>query len=135
MRILGAIFIIFDIIISMKLYESAEDYLERILILSNQQGIVRSIDIARDMNFSKPSVSIAMHKLEDNGYIKIGDKGELNLTPKGREVAEAVYERHLVITKALVKMGVSEDQAKIDACKIEHDISKETFEALKKVIK
>ena len=119
----------------MKLYESAEDYLERILILSNQLGTVRSIDIARDMNFSKPSVSVAMHKLEDNGYIKIGADGAIVLTEKGMAVAEAVYERHLVLTKALMALGVPEEQAKIDACKVEHDISEVTFEAIKKHMK
>ena len=116
----------------MKLYESAEDYLERILILSNELDIVRAIDIARDMSFSKPSVSVAMHKLEDNGYIKIADNGALILTEEGRKIAEAVYERHLVLTKALIQLGVSEKQARIDACKIEHDLSVEAFEAIKK---
>ena len=116
----------------MKLYESAEDYLERILILSNQLGTVHAIDIARDMSFSKPSVSVAMHKLEDNGYIKIADDGAITLTEKGLKVAQDVYERHLVLTKALMAIGVSEEQAKIDACKVEHDISKETFDAIKK---
>ena len=119
----------------MKLYESAEDYLERILILSKELEVVRSIDIARDMNFSKPSVSVAMHKLEDNGYIKIGEDGEIILTSSGKKVAEAVYERHLVLTKALMNIGVSEEQAKIDACKVEHDISDETFAAIKRAVK
>lgn len=119
----------------MKLYESAEDYLERILILSNKLDVVRSVDIARDMSFSKPSVSVAMHKLEDNGYIKIGKDGELVLTPKGRKVAESVYERHLVITKALMSLGVSEEQAMIDACKVEHNLSEESFSAIKKAVK
>lgn len=119
----------------MKLYESAEDYLERILILSNTLGTVHSIDIARDMNFSKPSVSVAMHKLKDNGYIDIESDGAISLTAEGKKIAESVYERHLVITKALISLGVSEEQAKLDACKIEHDISSETFEALKKSIK
>ena len=118
----------------MKLYESAEDYLERILILSNQLGQVHAIDIARDMNFSKPSVSVAMHKLEDNGFIKIHDDGEIKLTEKGEKVAKSVYERHLVLTEFLIKLGVSEEQAKIDACKIEHDLSEEAFNALKKTL-
>ena len=116
----------------MKLYESAEDYLERILILSNQLDVVRAIDIARDMSFSKPSVSVAMHKLEDNGYIKIKSDGAIVLTEKGLKIAQAVYERHLVLSKALMAIGVSEEQAKIDACKVEHDISEETFEAIKR---
>ena len=118
----------------MKLYESAEDYLERILILSKKLESVHSIDIARDMNFSKPSVSVAMHKLEDNKYIKFLDDGAIVLTEKGRKIAEAVYDRHTTITKALMKIGVSEEQAKIDACKVEHDISEETFSALKKAV-
>ena len=119
----------------MKLYESAEDYLERILILSKELESVHSIDIARDMNFSKPSVSVAMHKLEKEKYIIFQDDGSITLTTKGRKVAEAVYDRHVTITKALMQMGVSEEQAKIDACKIEHDISEETFIALKKAVK
>lgn len=119
----------------MKLYESAEDYLERILILSKKLDSVHSIDIARDMGFSKPSVSVAVHKLEDNGYISIKEDGSLLLTPKGRKIAESVYDRHLTITKALMSIGVSEEQAMIDACKVEHDISAETFEALKKAVK
>lgn len=119
----------------MKLYESAEDYLERILILQEKLGHVRAIDLVRDMNFSKPSVSVAMHKLEDNGFIKIEDDGNIVLTKKGKEIAESVYDRHITITKALVNLGVSEEQARIDACKIEHDISEETFSKLKEVVK
>ena len=119
----------------MKLYESAEDYLERILILQEKLGHVRAIDLVHDMNFSKPSVSVAMHKLEDNGLIKIEDDGNITLTKKGKEIAESVYDRHVTITKALVNLGVSEEQARIDACKIEHDISDETFSKLKEVVK
>ncbi len=119
----------------MKLYESAEDYLERILILQEKLGHVRAIDLVHDMNFSKPSVSVAMHKLEDNGFIKIEDDGNIVLTKKGKEIAESVYDRHITITKALVNLGVSEEQARIDACKIEHDISEETFSKLKEVVK
>ena len=119
----------------MKLYESAEDYLERILILSQGNKEVRSIDIARDMGFSKPSVSIAMHKLFDNGYILISNSGLITLTEKGYEIANKVYERHTVISNALINIGVSKEQALIDACKIEHDISEETFNKLKEVMK
>ena len=118
----------------MKLYESAEDYLETILVLGKKNPSVHAIDIAREMNFSKPSVSIAMHKLEDNGYIKITDDGSILLTNKGRKIAEAVYERHVILSQALMKIGVSEEQALIDACKVEHDISIETFEAIKKAL-
>ena len=119
----------------MKLYESAEDYLEQILILSNKNGSVHSIDIAKSLNFSKPSVSVAMHKLRDNGYIIIENDGNIVLTEEGRKIASSVYERHVLISEALMSIGVSKEQALIDACKIEHDISIETFEALKKVIK
>ena len=118
----------------MKLYESAEDYLERILILSQNNKEVRSIDIARDMGFSKPSVSIAMHKLLDNGYILISNLGVITLTEKGYEIASKVYERHTVIANALMSIGVSEEQALIDACKVEHDISEETFNKLKEAL-
>lgn len=116
----------------MKLYESAEDYLETILILQSKNGVVHAIDIAKEMNFSKPSVSIAMHKLEDNGYIGINKKGEIRLTESGAEIAKRIYDRHLTLTEILVKMGVPHDQAVIDACKIEHDLSEESYQALKK---
>ncbi|MCR4911501.1 MAG: metal-dependent transcriptional regulator [Bacilli bacterium] len=119
----------------MKLYESSEDYLETILILTQRNGTVHAVDIAREMEFTKPSVSIAMHKLEDNGYIAIKKNGEIILTEEGYQIASAVYERHLVLTEALIAIGVSEEQAMIDACKVEHDISKETFDAIKKVLK
>lgn len=119
----------------MKLYESAEDYLERILILSEKLEKVRAIDIVRDMGFSKPSVSIALHKLEDNGYVNILEDGQIKLTNKGKKIAESIYDRHLTLTKALMKIGVSEEQAKIDACKVEHDISQETFIKIKEAVK
>ena len=118
----------------MKLYESSEDYLEKILILSEKIGRVHSIDIAREMSFSKPSVSVAMHKLADNGYVFIEDDGEIKLTDIGMEIAKNVYDRHVTIAKALTLLGVSEEQALIDACKIEHDISEETFSILKEVV-
>ena len=119
----------------MKLYESSEDYLERILMLSEKNGVVHSVDIARDMNFAKASVSIAMHKLEDNGYIKFKSNGEIVLTDLGMEVAKSVYERHVILTNLFTSIGVSEEQAKIDACKVEHDISQETFDAIKNAVK
>ena len=119
----------------MKLYESSEDYLERILILNQQNGSVHAVDIARDMSFTKASVSVAMHKLEDNGYIVIKENGEIVLTEQGLKIAEAVYERNVVLSKALMLIGVSEEQAMIDACKVEHDISEETFEAIKRKMK
>ena len=115
----------------MKLYESAEDYLERILVLTQKNGSVRAIDIAKDMGFTKASVSVAMHKLLDNGYIVIKSDGGIILTEEGYNIASKVYERHCVLTDMLIAIGVSEEQAKIDACKVEHDISEETFDAIK----
>ena len=116
----------------MHIFESSEDYLERILMLQNSLGKVRSIDIATDMNYSKPSVSVAMKKLKENDYISVDDFGYITLTPKGYEISSNIYERHQIITKFLIKIGVSKAQALEDACKIEHDLSNETFEALKK---
>ncbi len=116
----------------MNLYESAEDYLERILMLSQEQEHVRSVDIARSLNFSKPSVSIAMKKLLENGYIDIDINSYITLTEKGLKIANDVFERHRLLTSILVKLGVEFNIAKVDACKIEHDLSKESFLAIKK---
>lgn len=117
----------------MKIGESAEMYLETILVLS-KQGNVRAIDIVRAMNFSRPTVSIAIHKLEKENYIKISPDGNITLEPSGLEIAERIYERHTVLTDVLVQLGVSRKTASEDACKIEHDISTETFECIKKHI-
>lgn len=119
----------------MQLFESGEDYLERILILKERNGQVRSIDIAIDMGFSKPSVSIAMKKLRENGYITIDENGLISLTKDGYEIASSIYERHQVLTDLFISLGVNEDIAKKDACKIEHDISEETFQAIKEALK
>ncbi len=119
----------------MKIYESAEDYLEMILVLKRKKGAVRSIDIAREMNFSKPSVSIAMKKLLEDGYITIGTGHEIDLTEKGREIAERIYERHVVISRILMKIGVDETTAVKEACRIEHVISQDSFEKLKAAVK
>ena len=119
----------------MTIYESAEDYLERILILSEQMEFVRAIDIVNDMGFSKPSVSIAMKKLQMNSYIKIGEKGHITLTEEGEKIAKRIYDRHLVLTKILMDLGVPEEVAKTDACKIEHDLSDESFAAIKRSVK
>ena len=118
----------------MKIRESAEMYLETILVLS-KKGEVRSIDIARAMNFSRPSVSVTVHNLEKEHYIKINENGTIKLEPAGLEIAERIYERHTVLTDLLVAIGVSEKTAAEDACKIEHDISVETFDCVKKAIK
>ncbi len=115
----------------MKLYESAEDYLERILILTNKNGKVRSIDIVEDMNFSKPSVSVAMKKLRENGFINVDSKGFITLTSEGLKIATKTYERHLVLTELFENLGVSPEIARNDACRVEHDLSDETFEAIK----
>ena len=119
----------------MNIYESAEDYLERILILQEKQEGVRSIDIAHDMGFSKPSVSVAMKKLKEAGLISIDKDGFISLTKEGHIIADKVYERHTVLKKLLIEIGVSPSQAEKDACKAEHVLSEETFEAIKKKMK
>ena len=116
----------------MNIYESTEDYLERILILQEKQEGVRSIDIAHDMGFSKPSVSVAMKKLKEAGLISIDDEGFISLTKEGHVIADRIYERHCVLKKLFINIGVSQEQAEKDACKVEHVISEETFEAIKK---
>lgn len=115
--------------------ESREDYLEAILILSQSIKNVRSIDIANEMGFSKPSVSIAMKKLKETNLITMDSNGFIYLTKEGKKIAEEIYSRHLSITKFLIKLGVNEKIAKKDACLIEHDISKQTFDAIKRFIK
>lgn len=119
----------------MKLYESSEDYLESILILQKRNGSVRSIDIVDDLKFSKPSVSVAMKKLRENGYIEVDKKGYITLTKEGLKVAEKTYERHVLLTDLFVSLGVDKDIAENDACRVEHNLSDETFEAIKKAYK
>ena len=116
----------------MQLQESGQMYLETILILSKKSNSVRSIDISEYMSFSKPSVSRAVNLLKDGGYILISKEGYITLTALGREIAEKIYERHTILTKCLVALGVSEETAAEDACKIEHDISDESFSAIKR---
>ena len=116
----------------MKRLESREDYLERILQISQRKESVHAIDIARDMNFSKPSVSVAMNKLQEGGFIEINPQGEITLTPSGREIAEKTLEKHVILTKMLISLGVDEETAKEDACKMEHDISDKSWEMIKK---
>ena len=115
----------------MQLLESGEMYLETILILTIRDKLVRSIDVAKYMSFSKPSVSRAMGRLKEQGYITIDPEGYIMLTESGREIAEKIYERHTVLTALLMRLGISEQTAAEDACKIEHDISDESFEAMK----
>ena len=119
----------------MNLQESGEMYLETILILSKQQPYVRSLDVAEYMGFSKPSVSRAVGLLRNGGYLDTDDEGHLILTDLGKEIAEKIYERHQVLTDVLVSLGVSKKTATDDACKIEHDISDESFKAIKKWVK
>ncbi len=111
--------------------ESTEDYLETILILSDKLPEVRSIDIANEMSFSKPSVSVAMKNLKEKEYIDISPEGYITLTDSGQELAEDIYERHRLFTDWLVSMGVDPDVAAEDACRMEHDISQESFSAIK----
>ena len=115
----------------MKIKESAENYLETILMLTKEKKHVRSIDIANELNFSKASVSVAMKSFREDGYITIDSDGGISLTPKGLGIAMRVCERHDIIAKALISLGVSERTAYTDSCKIEHDISEESFEAIK----
>ena len=119
----------------MNIYESGEDYLEQILMLLEQKGHARSIDIAAGLNVSKPSVSVAMKKLRENGYIRMGSDGMISLTDKGYAIARKIYDRHQALTKYLMQLGVPEAIAKEDACKIEHDLSEESFAAICSQIK
>ncbi|MDD6659737.1 MAG: metal-dependent transcriptional regulator [Eubacteriales bacterium] len=119
----------------MKIQESAENYLETILVLKNKNGAVRSIDIANELGFSKPSVSVAMKNLRENGYIEVDGSGYITLLESGRQIAEKIYERHTTISKWLVSLGVDAKTAAEDACRIEHIISSESFEAIKKIAK
>ena len=113
--------------------ESLEDYLETILMLYKSTGQVRSIDIANEMNFTKPSVSIAMKNLREKGYITMADNGYITLTESGKKRAENVLERHTILVDLLISIGVNEETAREDACKVEHDLSEESFEAIKRV--
>ncbi len=116
----------------MKLQQSAENYLETIYMLTNTRGSCRSVDIAKELGFSKPSVSVAMKNLRENGYIDVMGDGKILLLEPGRKIAERLYERHTVLTQAFTALGVDSETASEDACKIEHIISEETFEAIKR---
>ena len=117
---------------ALKIQESAENYLETILILGQKNGNVRSIDIAHELEFKKPSVSVAMKNLRENGYIRVDDNGFITLTESGRQIAETMYERHLLFSRWLMDLGVNEKTAVEDACKMEHVLSQESFNAIKK---
>lgn len=119
----------------MHINESAENYLESILMLSQKLDIVRSIDVARELGFSKPSVSVAMKNLRENGSITVAETGAITLTEKGLIIAERTYERHKLLSGWLISLGVAPDTAERDACMLEHDLSVESFEAIKRAIK
>ena len=119
----------------MRVYESAEDYLEAILVIGQRRGVVRSIDIANELGFSKPSVSVAMKKLRESGRIEMDPDGFIRLLPAGREIAEHIYERHRTLTDFFVYLGVDEETASADACRVEHDLSAETFARIKEHVR
>lgn len=117
---------------TVKIQESAENYLEAILMLSQQNGQVRSIDIVNELHFTKPSISYAMKRLRENGYIRMDSVGLITLTEEGRAIAERVYNRHKVLANYLMALGVEETVARADACRIEHVISPESFDCIRK---
>lgn len=116
----------------MRILKSSEDYLETMLMMSERHGYIRSIDIAAELRVTKPSVSYAVKRLRENGYVTMDRDGLITLTDKGLEIANRIYERHKVLTQMLVFLGVDPQTARQDACKMEHDISDETFEAIKR---
>lgn len=118
----------------MKLQESGENYLETILVLQKRNGIARSVDIANELNFSRASVSRAMSILKNSGHIEIGNINQIVLTKKGKEIAEKVYEKHCILKQFLISIGVTEEVASEEACKIEHIISDSTFECIKNTL-
>lgn len=117
-----------------RIFESRENYLETILILFNRNGEVRSVDIAAEMDFSKPSVSVAMKNLREDGCIIMDENGYITLTETGKQIAERIYERHLLFSEWLVSLGVPDEIAAQDACRIEHDLSAESFAAIKEYV-
>lgn len=116
----------------MKIQKSSEDYLEAMLMLKEQHGYVRSVDVAGQLGVTKPSVSYATKRLRENGYITMDAEGLITLTDKGLEIAERIYERHKLLTQLLIRLGVDPEIAREDACKIEHDLSMETFDAIRR---
>ncbi|MDO4546679.1 MAG: metal-dependent transcriptional regulator [Clostridia bacterium] len=115
----------------MRILKSSEDYLEAMLMMKERHGYIRSIDIATELGVTKPSVSYATKRLRENGYITMDKDGLITLTETGMEIAQRIYERHKMLTQFLLALGVDEDVARADACKIEHDISDQTFQAMK----
>ena len=119
----------------MQIHESAEDYLEKILMLKERLGQVRSIDIATELGYSKPSIRIAMKKLRENGYIEMDNENLISLTDAGMKIAKKIYSRHVTLMKLLMSFGVSARTAEEDACKIEHDLSEESIRRIKEYLK
>ena len=119
----------------MKIQESAEHYLETLLILKERNGLVRSIDLANELGYSRPSVSVAVKQFRENGYVTVDEAGYIELTGTGREIAEKMYERHKTLSSLLERMGVSPATAVRDACRIEHVISDESFDKIKEFMK
>lgn len=115
----------------MKIQKSSEDYLEAMLMLKEKHGYIRSVDIASQLGVTKPSVSYATKRLRENGYITMDADGLISLTASGMEIAARIYERHKLLTQLLISLGVSEETAREDACKIEHDLSVETFDVIR----
>lgn len=115
----------------MSLFESGEDYLEAILMLSESQDSVHAIDVVTKLGYSKPSVSIALKKLKEGGYLTIDSNNHIHLTETGLEIAKKIYERHKILTDLLIKLGVNKETAEEDACKLEHDLSDESWNAIK----
>ena len=115
----------------MKIRKSSEDYLEAMLVMRERHGYIRSVDIASELNVTKPSVSYATKRLRENGYITMDKEGLITLTDKGLAIAEHMYERHRLLTQFFMRLGIDEKIARADACKIEHDLSEETFQAIK----
>ena len=119
-------------VMKMNIHKSAEDYLEAMLMLKEERGYIRSIDVAGKLNVTKPSVSYATKRLRESGYISFDPAGMIVLEPTGLEIAERIYERHRLLTELLIGLGVSPETAQDDACKIEHDLSAETFDAIRR---
>ena len=117
---------------TMTIHKSAEDYLEAMLMLKEKRGYIRSIDVAEMLGVTKPSVSYAAKRLRENGYISLDSAGMIQLMEPGLEIAERIYERHRLLTELFIGLGVSPETAREDACKIEHDLSAETFDAIRR---
>ena len=119
-------------VMKMTIHKSAEDYLEAMLMLKEERGYIRSIDVAEKLGVTKPSVSYATKRLRESGYIAFDSAGMIVLLPSGLEIAERIYERHKLLTELLTGLGVSPETARFDACQIEHDLSEETFDAIRR---